>query len=328
MKFYETSFKDYIETKNNHNIHKKNEQINNMENTIFYGPSGTGKYSYVLDIIKNFSNTNLKYEKKVTCTNDKQEHIYKMSDIHFEIDFSLLGCNSKQIWNDIYIQINEIVALRQNNNCIILCKNFHKIHSELLDLFYSYIEQGTSNIYNINIYFYIITEHISFIPYNILNACNNVSIKKPKKQEYINIIKNVCNYNKYKKKIEVVLDNSCIGNIKELYCIDSLLDDTQIDIFNIINNNIINFIINFKNNPDYLQFRELLYDILTYEIEIEECILYIYSYFIENKLLSEEQINILIQNTHENLCYYNNNYRPIYHLERMFYKIIDFYNRS
>ena len=61
MKFYETSFKDYIETKNNHNIHKKNEQINNMENTIFYGPSGTGKYSYVLDIIKNFSNTNLKY---------------------------------------------------------------------------------------------------------------------------------------------------------------------------------------------------------------------------------------------------------------------------
>ena len=273
MKFYETSFKDYIETKNNHNIHKKNEQINNMENTIFYGPSGTGKYSYVLDIIKNFSNTNLKYEKKVTCTNDKQEHIYKMSDIHFEIDFSLLGCNSKQIWNDIYIQINEIVALRQNNNCIILCKNFHKIHSELLDLFYSYIEQGTSNIYNINIYFYIITEHISFIPYNILNACNNISIQKPKKQEYINIIKNVCNYNKYKKKIEVVLDNSCIGNIKELYCIDSLLDDTQIDIFNIINNNIINFIINFKNNPDYLQFRELLYDILTYEIEIEECIL-------------------------------------------------------
>ena len=328
MKFYETSFKDYIETKNNHNIHKKNEKINNMENTIFYGPSGTGKYSYVLDIIKNFSNTNLKYEKKVTCTNDKQEHIYKMSDIHFEIDFSLLGCNSKQIWNDIYIQINEIVALRQNNNCIILCKNFHKIHSELLDLFYSYIEQGTSNIYNINIYFYIITEHISFIPYNILNACNNISIQKPKKQEYINIIKNVCNYNKYKKKIEVVLDNSCIGNIKELYCIDSLLDDTQIDIFNIINNNIINFIINFKNNPDYLQFRELLYDILTYEIEIEECILYIYSYFIENKLLSEEQINILIQNTHENLCYYNNNYRPIYHLERMFYKIIDFYNRS
>uniref|UniRef100_A0A6C0C376 Uncharacterized protein n=1 Tax=viral metagenome TaxID=1070528 RepID=A0A6C0C376_9ZZZZ len=328
MKFYETSFKDYIEAKNKHNIHKKNEQINNMENTIFYGPSGTGKYSYVLDIIKKFSNTNLKYEKKVTCTNDKQEHIYKMSDIHFEIDFSLLGCNSKQIWNDIYIQINEIVALRQNNNCIIMCKNFHKIHSELLDLFYSYIEQGTSNIYNINIYFYIITEHISFIPYNILNACNNVSIQKPKKQEYVNIIKNVCNYNKYKKKIEVVLDNSCIGNIKELYCIDSLLDDTQIDIFNIINNNIINFIVNFKNNPDYLQFRELLYDILTYEIVIEECILYIYSYFIENKLLSEEQINILIQNTHENLCYYNNNYRPIYHLERMFYKIIDFYNRS
>lgn len=328
MKFYETSFKDYIEAKNKHNIHKKNEQINSMENTIFYGPSGTGKYSYVLDIIKKFSNTKLKYEKKVTCTNDKQEHIYKMSDIHFEIDFSLLGCNSKQIWNDIYIQINEIVALRQNNNCIIMCKNFHKIHSELLDLFYSYIEQGTSNIYNINIYFYIITEHISFIPYNILNACNNVSIQKPKKQEYINIIKNVCNYNKYKKKIEVVLHNSCIGNIKELYCIDSLLDDTQIDIFNIINNNIINFIVNFKNNPDYLQFRELLYDILTYEIVIEECILYIYSYFIENKLLTEEQINILIHNTHENLCYYNNNYRPIYHLERMFYKIIDFYNRS
>lgn len=328
MKFYETSFKDYIKTKNKNNIHKNNHSFNTIENTIFYGPSGTGKYSYVLDIIKNFSNTNLKYEKKVTCINDKQEHIYKMSDIHFEIDFSLLGCNSKQIWNDIYIQINEIVALRQNNKCIILCKNFHKIHSELLELFYSYIEQGSSNIYNINIYFYIITEHISFIPYNILNSCNNISIQKPTKQDYINIVKNMCNYNKYKKKIDIVLDSSSINNIKELYCIDCLLDEKQIDIFNIINNNIIQFIVNFKKNPDYLQFRELLYDILTYEIEIEECILYIYSYFIENKLLSEKQINNLIHSTHENLCYYNNNYRPIYHLERMFYKVIDYYNKD
>jgi len=328
MKFYESSFKDYIETKNNYNIHKKNISIDKIENTIFYGPSGTGKYSYVLDIIKKFSNSALKYEKRVTCINDKQEHIYKMSDIHFEIDFSLLGCNSKQIWNDIYNQINEIVALRPNNKCIILCKNFHSIHSELLDLFYSYMEQGSSNIYNINIYFYIITEHISFIPYNILNACNNVSIKKPKKEDYINIMKNVCNYNKYKKKIDNVLDCSSINNIKELYCIDCLLDENQIDIFNIINNNIITFIINFKHNPDYLQFRELLYDILTYEIEIEQCILYIYSHFIENKLLSSQDIDHLIHDIHENLCYYNNNYRPIYHIERMFYKIIGFYNKT
>jgi len=322
MKFYQSTFKEYIDSKENYNIHDECIPFDKLQNSIFYGPSGIGKYSYVLNIIKKFSNTHLKYEKKVTCINDKQEHCYKMSDIHFEIDFSLLGCNSKQIWNDIFLQINEIVALRPNKIGIILCKNFHHVHRELLDLFYSYIEQGRSNIYNIKLYFFIVSEHISFLPYCILNSCNNVCIKPPSKDKYINLMKNVCNFSKHKKKIESILSCSKINNIKELYCIDSLTDENQIDTFNIINDNIISFIENFKTNPDYLQFRELLYDILTYDLEIGDCILYIYSYFIENEIIKPEEINDVLKDLHENLQYYNNNYRPIYHLERIFYKLV------
>jgi hypothetical protein len=107
-----------------------------------------------------------------------------------------------------------------------------------------------------------------------------------------------------------------------MYCIDSLTDENQIDTFNIINNNIISFIENFKTNPDYLQFRELLYDILTYDLEIGDCILYIYSYFIENEIVKPDEINDVLKDLYENLQYYNNNYRPIYHLERIFYKLV------
>jgi len=44
---------------------------------------------------------------------------------------------------------------------IIVCKNFHKIHSELLDVIYSYFQKNFNNIF---LHFILITEHVSFLP--------------------------------------------------------------------------------------------------------------------------------------------------------------------
>ena len=56
-----------------------------------------------INIIKEFSQSNLKYERKINITTLKNKlYIIKISDIHFEIDMDLLGCNAKLLWNDIF----------------------------------------------------------------------------------------------------------------------------------------------------------------------------------------------------------------------------------
>ena len=63
MKYYETSFEEYLQSKNSFDIHpeikiqtnKLPENINQLNNLIIYGPSGSGKYSVALDIINKYT---------------------------------------------------------------------------------------------------------------------------------------------------------------------------------------------------------------------------------------------------------------------------------
>ena len=79
MKFYETHYEEYITSNNKVNLHSKLEKIyktfpkniNELNNIIFYGPSGVGKYTQMLSFIKRYSPSNLKYEKKLTLVFDK-----------------------------------------------------------------------------------------------------------------------------------------------------------------------------------------------------------------------------------------------------------------
>ena len=65
---------------------------------------------------------------------------------------------------------------KSENTGIIVCKYFNEIHSELLDSFYSYM-QTLTNI-KIDLKFILLTEEISFIPDNILNAAGKV-VRRP-----------------------------------------------------------------------------------------------------------------------------------------------------
>jgi Cdc6-like AAA superfamily ATPase len=191
MKFYESTFEEYLASVDKYNIHDEltplftNFSKSNFENMIIYGPSGIGKYSQVLKIIKPYSPSELKYEKKIIYQIDKQEFIYHISDIHYEIDMSLLGCNSKNTWYEIFCQIVDIISMKTNKTGIIVCKNFHMIHNELLEIFYSYIQQYNHPSSHIQIKFILLTEHVSFIPNNIVNACKIISISRPSKFKYM-----------------------------------------------------------------------------------------------------------------------------------------------
>ncbi len=74
------------------------------------------------------------------------------------------------------------------------------------------------------------------------------------------------------------------------------------------------------NSINYLEFRDRLYDIFIYHLDLNECIWEIIDHFIKNKKLNGEKMEKIQTFLYRFLKLYNNNYRPIYHLERfMFY---------
>jgi hypothetical protein len=310
MKFYETHFEEYISENNRVNLHPKLDKIyekfpksiQELKNIIFYGPSGTGKYSQMLKSIKKYSVTDLKYERKISVTYNKQQYFLKVSDIHYEIDMSLLGCNSKLLWHEIYQQIVDIISAKTDKSGIIVCKYFHEIHSELLENFYSYMQQNNS--IGVDIKFILITEELSFIPDNILNCCEVINISRPTKTSYVKCTKS---------KLPTKLKTENITNIKILHLYN---EDLMLQ-YRIICNKIIHNLVNI-NDLQYLKFRDILYDIFIYNLDISDCIWYILSTLIEQKRIKKEHLSKILIKTYCFFQYYNNNYRPIYHVENYF----------
>jgi len=152
----------------------------------------------------------------------------------------------------------------------------------------------------------ILTKELSFIPDNILNCCQVINIPRPTKMAY----------NKCFKNMPQKINMECITNIKMLnnYNVDLMLQNRIICdkiIANLVNINEINF----------LKFRDILYDIFIYNLDISECIWYILSTLIKEKRISESKFSDILIKTFCFFQYYNNNYRPIYHVENYLFYI-------
>jgi len=318
MKFLETHFEEYINSVEENNLHKKMENIysrlsdniNNFPNLIFYGPSGVGKYSQMLNSIKKYSPSHLKYEKKMCVLYEKKQYFFKISDIHYEIDMSLLGCNSKNLWHEIYQQILDVLAMKQNKSGIIVCREFHNIYSELLDNFYSYMQEN--NHLQVNIKFVLLTEELSFIPDNILNCCEIIHLARPSKTTYYKCLKNNIN-----KSHQMDTNLSEVSNIKDLRLGITIFMNSHKIICDKIYNEMMNI-----EQLKFLKFRDLLYDIFIYNLNIGECIWYILCRLIKENKINKNKISIILSQTFIFLRYYNNNYRPIYHLESYLFNLI------
>ena len=134
--------------------------------------------------------------------------------------------------------------------------------------------------------------------YNI-NNIDNLKIQELKKYYYIAAL----NYHPDKN-----IDND--NNLFRIY--KSICDKI---IFIILNSDI--------KNIDYYELRNILYDLLIYNLYIPECIYYI----IEQIIYKNPNINkYFLENIFKEITIFfklfNNNYRPIYHLERFILVLI------
>ena len=357
MKFYESHFEEYISASEKYNLHPEllpiqnafPKRLNELENVIIYGPTGVGKYTQILNILKKYSPSELKYDKKMTINTEKQNYIYRISDVHYEIDISQLGCNSKILWHEIFFQIVDIISVKQEKIGVLLCKNFHLIHTELLEIFYSYMQQYNHSQTNIKIKFFIMTEHLSFLPTTILNACQILRVERPSKETYIEL-SNLFTNDKSKPYLQYIsdfknnkrvpthnkkltdrlkeIDMDGIINTKEIRAFQLInsMEELPKDVFNIICDNIIREIIN-PQKISFTALRDTLYDILTYNLDMTECLWYILRFFIENDYLQSDDVSDILKRTYTFLKYYNNNYRPIYHLESIIFYIVNKINK-
>lgn len=394
MKFLEFTFDDYISSVERHGtmhpqlrkvIKAFPDSLSNFRNVILYGPKGSGKYTQSLLAISKYSPTHLRYTRKFTITSNKNDYNFKMSDIHYEVDMFLLGCNAKQLWNDIYVHVLDILSSRGATTGIILCKNFQDIHGELLENFYSYMQKSHTSI---QLRFLIITEHVSFLPDNIVNSCYIVSVPSPSEDIRKEIIE--------KKQKVIISDGGSVGSkvssgsgpcipsspegvghlhddpadspdhdiedeveksntmktcddqeqayeisTQELESIkafdfDSIMipkrSNMKAEIVGLpsevgeFTNSYCMELCRYIDNPksiDFLRLRDILYDMLIYDIKVNNVLWTILSYVTHKYTLREKAYDKLMIDMYTFLQYYNNNYRPIYHLESYLLKIIN-----
>tara|TARA_Y100001970_G_C14249849_1_gene871011 strand:+ start:4224 stop:5135 length:912 start_codon:yes stop_codon:yes gene_type:complete len=298
----EKNFNQILKEIDTLNFQEKNKKIIfpknlcDLPNLIIYGPQNSGKYYYSLSIIKNYSNNQLSSQKRLEITINKESEYFKGSDIHYEIDFYLLGTSAKNIWYNFYNHISDILMTKEKKECIILIKNFHEIHEDLLNIFYSFLQNNNQYI---SIKYILLTQQHGFIPKNIKNRCVTLKCKIPNTSK---LNKNDNYYNNY-----IFYDNH--------------IEDT---------NELISFIINFKENYLFIKkdkenlyktLRDIIYNILIKNYNIYNITNHIIFTLIEMDLIVDHEK--LLQNNYNFIKYYNNNYRPIYHLEKFAFDLID-----
>jgi len=202
----------------------------------------------------------------------------------------------------------------------------------LLDVFYSYINHPLRHL-NVQLHFVLLTESIGFLPNSILNSFDIIRVQRPATRHYTEVMRLQPRTLFGSKQTFFVSQEECqqvtsnmnsfgndaITNLKEVHVLKRCNESTiPNDVFNTIVDDIV-----FKMlQPDKLQmndFRNSLYDMLVYNLDISECVCHILFYMVQYGHLDDTEVYDVLMETFTFFKYYNNNYRPIYHLESIIY---------
>ena len=142
--------------------------MSETQHLILVGPENSGKYTQALHIIELFSKSKLKYSRKIEIELNNEKYYFNISDIHFEIDFELLGTNESTLWLEFLSTVNSIIDIQKKG--IILCKNFHCMKDELLVIFNTFMRDP-------RLKFILCTKHVSYFPNQLKEKCIIYNLK-------------------------------------------------------------------------------------------------------------------------------------------------------
>ena len=297
MPSLDQKFECYIQQSKDSPLHPGLERVyaslpENIEDTVHllvHGPSGVGKYTQALLSLEKYSPSGLRYDKIMKVGDDKHPYVMRISDVHFEVDMETLGCHSRTLWSAIHSHVVDSVCTRVAPIGFIICKNFHKIHKELLEVFYYYMSHASTR-------FILLSEHVGFIPRKIIERCLRIPVPRPA----------------IARLRAADLPCERVDNLKSVSETQQQVETRERPLCE----NVLQVIIA-DETPDYIALRTLFYELLIRQHSIADCIWGLSQQLCERGYCPPEKYTALF----EQLCLffrlYNNNYRPIYHLERL-----------
>ena len=245
-----------------------------QKNIIVYGNNVINNYVFTLMNLKPLSKSELKYSRRVAITYKGEDILFNISDIHFEVDFEILGVNQYNIFLTLFQHIKENI-ISDKDIFYIVCLNFQCIKLELMSIFYSFMNENIIRVV-------ILTNEMSFICDKIFQSS---FIKKVKGDE--------CHVNNTKETL-----------IKK---VTKMITQENVSLF---------------------QLREHLYAFLTLNYRIHDCFSKIIFSLIESAYIHENNIHLVLKIYNKFTEKYNNNYRPIYHLESFILFLINLKNKQ
>jgi hypothetical protein len=255
----------------------KNENIltvSSDKNIIVYGNNYLHNYNFTMNCLKQLSKSDLKYSRRIVINYNGEDIFFNISDIHFEVDLDLLGVNQYNIFLTLFHHIKENMIF-DKQPFYMVCLNFQEIKTELMNVFYSFMNEPKCR-------FIILTSKISFMCEKIFQSS---LIKKVK------------------------------GNISHVNCGAQSHIETVTKLIT-------------EDNISLFLLRENLYIFLTLNYNIHDCFAKIIFNLIENQYITEENIMLVLKKYNSFAEKYNNNYRPIYHLESFILFLINLKNKQ
>ena len=219
---------------------------------------------------------------------DKTTYSLRISDVHFEIDMETLGCHSRALWSTIHSQVVDAVRAKTPPTGFIMCRNFHKTHKELLEVFYYYM--ATPEIRLI-----LISEHIGFLPRRIINRCFRIPLACPPASRV---------------RAGGICSEAVGRNMKGATATRIALSQRHEP----LRDALVTMILSGKS-VDYALLRSRFYDILIQQHHMSAVVWCVVKSLIQSGRVSDDSLPELFDVVSRFYRLYNNNYRPIYHLE-------------
>lgn len=307
MKFLENHFDKYLQASDLVNLHPhvaivaESNDVRSLPHYLFYGPPGVGKYTQALRLLRHYSPSALKYEKKLQLVHDKRTYLFRISDVHVEVDMALLGCNARSLWHELYLQLQDVISAKQDKTMIVLCKHFHEVHHELLDTFYSYFA-GSSH----TIKYMLLTDQLSFLPECLLRACQLVRFPRPDTALYEAVLRSKERGGSGGTTVKTSLTNIKLATLG----VPAILERHRV-----LCDKLLHAMLHIEQ-LDVLRFRDSLHDVFIYQLPVADCTYYLLSQLLQqDKLPSLETQTRAVFLTLRFLRMINANFRPLFHLE-------------